>query len=211
LTLGKESSLLSAIPRHSAKTLEQIFAEYLSFDTRQSRFCRVPAIWHSIKNILKFKKIFAECQITGTRQRSEINRPCLLLSPSSSPLTLCHFPLTPPPLTSPASSARTLPCRPPAPRRGRDRPSPRPRPPAAPLPSPGHRARAPLPRPRTPAPPTPPQRPVTAAPRHRRAAPPHCRRRALASTAVPTPRPQPPSRSVPRRCLVNHSLFLLSM
>jgi hypothetical protein len=32
----------------------------------------VPAFWHSAKNIFKLKKIFAECQIAGTRQRTEI-------------------------------------------------------------------------------------------------------------------------------------------
>jgi hypothetical protein len=30
----------------------------------------VPPIWHSANHILKIKKIFAECRIAGTRQRT---------------------------------------------------------------------------------------------------------------------------------------------
>jgi hypothetical protein len=40
-------------------------------DTRQRRhLCRVSPIWHSANHILKIKKIFAECRIAGTRQRT---------------------------------------------------------------------------------------------------------------------------------------------
>jgi hypothetical protein len=41
---------------HSAKNSERIFAECRPGDTRQRLLCRVPAIWHSAKRILKLKK-----------------------------------------------------------------------------------------------------------------------------------------------------------
>jgi hypothetical protein len=55
--------------RHSAKNCKIIFAECRPSDTRQRLLCRVSPIWHSTKRILKIKKkVFVECQITGTRQ-----------------------------------------------------------------------------------------------------------------------------------------------
>jgi hypothetical protein len=153
-------------PWHSAKNLEQIFAEYLSVDTQQSRLCRVPAIWHLAKNILKFKKIFAKCQIAGTRQRREINRPAF----SFLLLPLLSLSVTLPLLTSPAPSARPSPRRPPAPHRARPSPRSRPlaRPQRPPLVEAAPTAPACPPRPRPRPSPSPAHRPDTAAaPRHR--------------------------------------------
>jgi hypothetical protein len=81
-------------------------------------------LWHSAKNILKLKKIFAECQIAGTRQRKKINRPRVLLSPSFSPLYLSVTAL------SARRRERPSPRRPPAPPRAGT--SPRPCPPCPP-------------------------------------------------------------------------------
>jgi hypothetical protein len=73
--------------------------------------------WHSAKDTLPsasdlaldkeyFKKIFAECQITGTRQRKEINGFPVLPSHSFSPRPLC-------PLADGRSPPRRLPAPPP--------------------------------------------------------------------------------------------------
>jgi hypothetical protein len=95
----------------------------------------------------------------GTRQRREINRSRVLLSPFS-PLTLS---VTPP---STCRRAGPSPHRPAAPRRGRARPL------AAPVPArslavpPPPRATVSLARRRLPAPPSPPRAPVSLARRH---------------------------------------------
>jgi hypothetical protein len=126
--------------RHSVKNCKIIFTECRPGDTRQSRLCRVPPIWHSAKRILKLKKIFAECQITGTRQRSKICRPVVSFSFSSLTHSICRS------LSLTHAAAHTLapPCpAPPAPAPSRPRPAPpRPCPCVAPsvhLPRPEHR------------------------------------------------------------------------
>jgi hypothetical protein len=78
-------------------------------DTRQRILCRVPPIWHPAKFILKIKKNFAECQITGTRQRRRIYFARAILPPFSAlALKICRarrrLPALPPPPCAVAGS-----------------------------------------------------------------------------------------------------------
>jgi hypothetical protein len=54
MTLGKVGFAECRPRGHSAKNSKRIFAECRPGDTRRRRLCRVPAIWHSANNILKF-------------------------------------------------------------------------------------------------------------------------------------------------------------
>jgi hypothetical protein len=157
-------------PWHSAKNLEQIFAEYLSADTRQSRLRRVPVIWHSAKHILKFKKNLCRVPDRGHLAKRRNKWPARLLLPLHSLVSVARR-------TPAASAARRAPLAAPTPCTPRRR---------APL-----TAVRPLPRPPHPPPAeaTAPLSLARAPPRHHRCAPSPPR----PDTAVAATRPQPPS------------------
>jgi hypothetical protein len=109
--------------------IKMYFTEGQMFDTRQIGLCRVPDRGHSAKYILKFKKIFAECKITDTRQRPFTYRQLALSSSLSLTLWLTLSPRRRPIAVRSRRPRRAAARAPP----GRPRPSPR-SPSAAPAP-----------------------------------------------------------------------------
>jgi hypothetical protein len=142
----------------------------------------VSPIWHSTKLILKIKKIFAECQITGTRQSAFTKRWYFLF-----------FSLT---LSQPRRLRRRLPPRPaapPRPRRARVRVRSR-----SPAPTP----RSPRPRPRHAPAASPPCLP-SLCPRRVPAASPSCVPSSCPRSALVVP---PPPRPMTRRLVRDPSI-----